>query len=73
MTSASMLREKAFATFYSKDKVTNQGLYIKCICSTDYVQIMHSPKPNRIIWRHPSFSDFTYHFPERIPNTIAPI
>ena len=73
MTSASMLREKAFATFYSKDKVTNQGLYKYCIANTFTLQIIHSPKFNKMNMRHPSFSDFTYHFPERIPNTIAPI
>ena len=37
------------------------------------LQIIHSSKLNKMIMRHPSFSDFTYHFPERIPNTIAPI
>ena len=37
------------------------------------LQIIHSPKLNKMNMRHPSFSDFTYHFPERIPNTIAPI
>ena len=37
------------------------------------LQIIHSVKLNKMNMRHPSFSDFTYHFPERIPNTIAPI
>ena len=69
MMSASMLREKAFATFYSKDNVTNQGLYSNVFA----LQIIHSSKLNKMNMRHPSFSDFTYHFPERIPNTIAPI
>lgn len=69
MTSASMLREKAFATFYSKDNVTNQ----KYIANVFALQIIHSSKLNKMNMRHPSFSDFTYHFPERIPNTIAPI
>lgn len=31
------------------------------------------PRNFKMNMRHPSFSDFTYHFPERIPNTIAPI
>lgn len=69
MTSVSMLREKAFATFYSKDNVTNQGLHSECICPATY----SFPKLNKMNMRHPSFSDFIYHFPERIPNTIAPI
>ena len=69
MTSASMLREKVCATFYSKDNVTNQ----KYIANVFALQIIHSSKLNKMNMRHPSFSDFTYHFPERIPNIIAPI
>ena len=72
MTSASMLREKAFATFYSKDNVTNHE-YIAYIANVFALQIIYSSKLNKMNMRHPSFSDFTYHFPERIPNTIAPI
>ena len=69
MTSASMLREKVCATFYSKDNVTNQ----KYIANVFALQIIHSSKLNKMNMSHPSFSDFTYHFPERIPNIIAPI
>jgi hypothetical protein len=45
MTSASMSREKVFATFYSKDNVTNQDYIVNVFA----LQLIHSPKPNKMI------------------------
>jgi hypothetical protein len=68
MTNASELQEKVFATFYLGDSVLFQGTayYSGLLLNTVILVIAH-------ILDHPSFSDFTYHFPERVAKTKAPI
>lgn len=68
MTNASESQEKVFATFYLGDSVLLQdiGYLFLLLFNTVILVIAH-------ILNHPSFSDFIYHFPERVPKTTAPI
>lgn len=67
MKNASESQEKVYATFYLGDSVLFQDTahYFCLLLNTVILIIAH-------ILNHPSFSDFTYHFPERVPKTKAP-
>ena len=68
MTNASESQEKVFAIFYLGDSVLLQDIVYLFLSTSQ-----HSYLSQRAYFCHPSFSDFTYHFPERVPKTTAPI